>query len=217
MLDIGVILQAPMEDKSWFKKCALMGLLTCALLLVPLVGPIVGSLNALGWMRSYAEARMRGEKELPEAGLAYIGAGWRIFLMYLPVAGLLIGVIGVIGGIVGAGVAMENETIIAIGAIVGTIAFLPVTLWLVAFNPGMLYLHIVHGEQWASLRFSQQWSLAKKTGTEYLLLWVAFLLAGVITQVGIIACGVGLIVSMMYGYAMQGAAIAEYARITKNA
>jgi hypothetical protein len=31
MLDIGVVLQGPTEDKDWLKKCALMGLLTFAL------------------------------------------------------------------------------------------------------------------------------------------------------------------------------------------
>lgn len=210
MLDLGVILQAPMEDKDWLKKCLLMGLLTVFI-------PIVGALNALGWMRSYAEARLRGEKELPETGLSYIGAGWRIFLMYLPLMGfMMLGYI-VVGVIVAIGATMEIPAVAAIGGILGAIVFFPAMLWVVAFNPGMMYLHIVHGEQWASMRFSQQWSLAKRTGTEYLLLWVAFLLCGVITQAGVIACGVGLIVSMTYGYAMQGAAIAEYARITKNA
>lgn len=216
MLDLGVILQAPMEDEAWLKKCALMGLMTIALFFVPIVGVIIGSLNALGWMRSYAEARMRGEKELPEVGLSYIGPGWRMFLMYLPIAGLIIAGSCAIGGVVAVGAAMNSEAIAALGGIVGALAFMPVMLWLVAFGPAMIYLHVVHGEQWASMRFSQQWALARQTGQEYLLLWVAFLLCGVITQLGLFACGVGLVVTMFYGYAMQGAAIAEYARVTKN-
>lgn len=210
MLDLGAILQAPMEDPSWLKKCLLMGLLTLFI-------PIVGALNALGWMRSYAEARMRGEKELPEVNLSYIGAGWRIFLMYLPIMGLIMLAFAVVGGLIATGVIMKIDALALAGGVVGALLFLPAMLWIIVFNPSMLYLHIVHGEQWASMRFARQWALAKTTGTEYLLLWVAFLLCNVITQAGILACGIGLIVSMTYGYAMMGASIAEYARITKNA
>ena len=172
-------------------------------------------LNALGWMRSYAEARLRGESELPEAGLKYIGAGWRLFLMFLPVVGLLIAVYVVIGILVAIGAATKIDAIAAIGGILGMVLIVPIMLWLMVFQPAMLYLHIVHGEAWASMRFKDQWALAMKAGTEYLLLWVAFLLCSVISQAGMIACGVGLIVSMSYGQAMQGAAIAEFARITK--
>ena len=65
VLDIGVIIQAPMEDKAWLKKCLVMGLLALI--------PIAGALNAMGWMRTYADARIRGENQLPEAGLSYMG------------------------------------------------------------------------------------------------------------------------------------------------
>jgi hypothetical protein len=210
VLDLGVILQAPMEDPSWLKKCLLMGLLTIFI-------PIVGALNALGWMRSYAEARIRGEKELPEVNLSYIGPGWRIFLMYLPLMGVMLLGYGVVGGLIALGAVLKIDAIAIAGAIIGALLLVPTILWITVFNPSMLYLHIVHREQWASMRLSKQWALAKATGTEYLLLWVAFLLCNVITQAGVIACGVGLIVSMTYGYAMMGASIAEYARITKNA
>jgi hypothetical protein len=207
MLDLAVILQAPMQDKDWLKKCAIMGLL-CLI-------PIAGALNALGWMRTYAEARMRGETQLPEAGLSYMGMGWRVFLMFLPVVGLLIAAYIVVAIIVAIGIATKIEAIAAIGSVIGALVMLPVGLWLMVFQPAMLYLHIVHGEAWASMRFKDQWALAMKAGTEYLLLWVAFLLCGVIMQAGMIACGVGIIVSMTYGYAMQGAALAEFAKVTK--
>lgn len=209
MLDLGVIIQAPAQDPNWIKKCLLMGL-------IALFVPIVGALNAMGWMRSYAEARIRGETELPEANFSYIGPGWRIFLMYLPIAGIMLLLYLVVGGLVAAGAALEIEALAIVGAILGMLLFLPVMLWITVFNPGMLYLHIVHGERWASLRFARQWGLAKLTGTEYLLLWVAFLICGFITQAGMLVCFVGLLVSIPYGYAMQAAAIAEYARITNK-
>src|SRR5688572_4703799 len=120
MLDIGVILQAPMQDKDWLKKCALMGLMSVALMLIPIVGAIVSSLNLLGWMRTFAEARMRGETEIPPVNLGYLGAGWRIFLMYLPVAGLFIALI-LIGGIASAvAIELKLETLGGIISVVLT-------------------------------------------------------------------------------------------------
>ncbi len=207
MLDLGVILQAPMQDKEWLKKCAIMGLL-CLI-------PIAGALNAMGWMRSYAEARLRGETQLPEAGLSYMGVGWRVFLMFLPVAGVVFALYIVIAILVGIGAATKIPAISMIGSILGMVLMLPLMLWLMVFQPAMLYLHIVHGEAWASMRLKEQWALAMKGGTEYLLLWVAFLLCGVVMQLGFVVCGVGMILSLTYGYAMQGAAIAEYARLRK--
>lgn len=208
MLDLGVILQAPMQDKEWLKKCLIMGLLTFFI-------PIVGMLNALGWMRSYAEARIRGETELPDAGLSYIGAGWRMFLMLLPIVGLLIAAYIVLGVVVAIGAAVKIEAIAVVASMIGALLMLPVALWMAAFQPAMFYLHIVNGDAWASMRLKDQWALAMRMGTEYLLLWVAFLLCNVIAQAGMLVCFVGIVVSMTYGYAMQGAAIAEFARISK--
>lgn len=217
MLDIGVVLQAPMEDEEWLKKCALMGLLTFALMLIPVVGAFLGTFNALGWTRAYAETRMRGEKALPPVNMSYVGAGWRMFLSYLPMAGVMVVGLGAIAALVWVGAAADSEPVIITAVVVGALAFVPFLLWVTVFNPAMLYLHIVKDDPWASASVGRQWALAKSTGTEYLLLWIAFLLCNVVTQLGVMAFGVGLIVSVTYGYAMQGAAIAEFARTTKSA
>src|SRR5687767_10518473 len=97
-VDLGVILKAPTEDPLWLKKCALFGLLTL-LVSITLVGLIPAMLNALGWMRAYAEARIRGEKQLPDVSFGYMGGGFRVFVALLPVIGVMLVVIVVIGGI----------------------------------------------------------------------------------------------------------------------
>jgi hypothetical protein len=216
-LDIGVVLQAPMQDKEWLKKCALFGLLTFGVVLIPLAGWVLAPLNALGWMRTYADARLRGETEIPPPNLGYLGAGWRVFLSFLPLAGLMIAVVIVMAIIVAIAAATKIEAIAALGSILGMLIYIPVVLWMMVMQAAMLYLHIVKGEPWASMRFGDQWSLVRRTGTEYLLLWVAFLCAGVIGQLGMIACLVGVFVSFPYMYLMQGAALAEFAKVTNNA
>lgn len=215
MLDIGVVLQGPTQDKDWLKKCALMGLLSCALFLLPIVGAIVGSLNLLGWMRVYAERRLRGEHDIPNANLGYLGAGWGMFLMYLPLAGLLLLGIALVAGVVVAGALLKVEALVALGPLIASVLMMPVTLWLAVFSGAMLYLFLVDGERWASIRFGAQWRLAMRLGTNYLLFWIALLLAGVIAQLGAIACLVGLVVTLPYSYLMQGIAVAELARVAR--
>src|ERR1043166_4098895 len=95
-LDIGLILGAPFKDKQWITKCLIMG----ALCLVP----IAGLLNLTGWTRAIVERRLAGQTdELPPADFSHLGAGWRIFLAWLPLFGLLLLValvgLGAIGGL----------------------------------------------------------------------------------------------------------------------
>lgn len=62
-------------------------------------------------MRSYAEARIRDEKALPEVRLSYINADWKILLIYLRmIARMLVG--SAVGG----------------GGIMGVLAFFPSVL-----------------------------------------------------------------------------------------
>lgn len=215
MLDIGVVLQGPTEDKDWLKKCALMGLLSFALFLIPLAGAIVGALNLMGWMRVYAERRLKGEHDIPDVNLGYIGRGWGLFVMYLPLVGVMLAAFGLVAGVVVVGALTKSEALIAIGPLLVSVLMMPVTLWLTVFSGAMLYLFLVDGERWASIRLGAQWRLAMRLGTSYFLFWIAMLLAGVIAQLGVVACFVGIVVTMPYSYLMQAIAVAELARVAR--
>src|SRR5581483_6379423 len=83
-LDLGLVISAPTKDPEWLKECVLIGLM--------LLIPIAGALHLSGWMRAYAEKRLKNGEDrdiLPEANLNYIGGGWRLFLAYLPLIGLV--------------------------------------------------------------------------------------------------------------------------------
>jgi hypothetical protein len=220
MFDIGAVLQAPMQDQAWLKKCLLMGLVSAALCLIPIVGVLLASCNALGWMRVYAEGRMRGDEELPAVGLGYLGAGGRIVLMYLPLALIAVVVMGAVGSSVpidltGGPEAMVLSLTRFITAT--TLVTVPFSLWLTVFNPAILYLHIVKNEAWASLKLGRQWRLVTATGMQYFLFVVALLVAGIVSQLGVLVCVVGLLLTAPFGLAMQGAAVAEMARATRSA
>jgi hypothetical protein len=170
----------------------------------------------MGWMRAYAETRLRGEHEIPAVNLGYIGRGWGMFVMYLPLVGIMVLVVGLIAGVVVAGALLKLEVVAALASLFATAAMVPIGLWLAVFSGAMLYLFLVEGERFASIRFGAQWRLASRLGTDYLLFWIAMLLAGVIAQIGMIACFVGLVVTMPYSYLMQAIAVAELERVSRS-
>ncbi len=214
-LDIGMIITSPTKDKDWLKKCAIMGLL--------ILVPIAGALNLSGWVKTIAERRLAGGPDvdtLPEAGLHYIGPGWKFFLAYLPLMGILM-LLGIVGGGV-AGIAIfagkgGGGEAVAMGVVilmyVGLLFF---ALIMAVVGPAITFLHIVDGEPYASVQFKKMWEVMQLGGTQYLLLFVAILVAGMIGQLGVIACYFGMFVTIPFGQAMTGVAIAEYAKLLRK-
>lgn len=218
-LDIGMIITAPTKDKDWLKKCAVMGLL--------MLIPVAGALNLSGWVKTIAERRLAGGPDvdtLPEAGLHYIGPGWKFFLAYLPLLGIIMALAmgtGVAGGVAAymgskGGAGSEAAQAIMMGAVVIMyLAILVFALVMTVVGPAIIFLHIVDGEPWASMQFRKIWEVMQAGGTQYLLLFVAVLCAGMIGQLGVFACYFGLFVTLPFGQAMTGIAIAEYAKILR--
>jgi hypothetical protein len=213
-LDIGLAIGAPFKDKDWLKKCLVIGLM--------MLIPIAGALNLSGWMRAIAEKRMAGGPDadiLPEANLSYMGGGWKLFLAYLPMMGIVFVVL--IGGGIAAGVAAATgngraSEDIMVGVIIATYGIM--ILLMIAMSvvgPAITFLHIVEGEPWASVQFKRIWETMKAGGVQYLLLFVALMVAGVVGQLGALACYVGMFVTIPLGQVMAAAAVAEYARLVK--
>lgn len=214
-LDIGVAISAPFKDKEWFKKSLIIGLL--------LLVPIAGALNMSGWMRAIAERRIAGGPDaeiLPEANFSYLGGGWRLFLAYLPLVGLMLfimiaaGVAAAIVGMTAKGDAGEQLMIAIIVAMYGGIFLVAIGVSVV--GPAINFLHIVEGEAWPSLQLRRIWETMRMGGVQYLLLFVATLVAAMVGQLGALACYIGMFVTIPLGQAMAAAAIAEYARLVKS-
>lgn len=210
--DIGAILTAPTKDPDWLKKCLIMGLLTMI--------PLVGSFNLSGWMKAIADKRIAGGDDLlPEAGLNYIGGGWRLVVAWLPLMGLMMvmstGLVGVavaaiVAGGKGAGEAI-GFSIIAI-MYVGMLAF---SLVISMVAPAINFLHVVDGDGWASISFRRQWETIRTGGMQYLLLFFGIMVAGIIGQLGLFALGVGIFITIPFAQAVNGFALAEFARVVR--
>jgi hypothetical protein len=215
-LDIGLILSAPSKDPEWLTKCLVMGLLTLI--------PILGGLNMSGWTKAIADARADGDTTLPPANLSYIGRGWRVFVAWLPLMLVIVGGMLTLGG--GAVALIVNgESNKGMGDGAGLVFMLlmlamyagifVVTGLAAIVGPAVNFLHIVDGERFASIAFRRQWEVMKEGGTQYLLLFVAVLLAGLVAQLGIFALFFGIFITAPYAQAMQGVALAEYARVLR--
>ena len=203
-MDIGAAIKAPMEDQDWLKKCAITGLM-CLI-------PIVGGLNMMGWAKQYAKNRLNGDNTLPEAGLSYIGDGFKMFLAMLPMMGIIIGV-QIVMGILGA----------ILGKIAGPLALVPslaglVVLLAIAFvAPLFTYRHIVHDDPWASARIGWAFGVAKANLGSLLMLFVIMFIGSFIGGLGYIALFVGVFLTLPLGQAITMAGIVEFANATNRA
>jgi hypothetical protein len=206
--DIGLVIMAPSKDPKWLTTCGLMGLLSMI--------PIAGALNLMGWMRAIAERRIRGGDDadtLPPAGLAYMSGGWRMLLCRLPLVALLM--FFIIGGF-GVGVALlmaKFETLGSAVMMLTYLAILAMSFTISVLSPAIDFLHIVDNESWASVAFGRQWETVRAGGVGYVLAFVANLVGGMIAQLGLAACFVGIFVTVPYSVAIQAAVLAEYARV----
>lgn len=214
--DIGAIMSAPSKDPQWLNKCIVMGLL--------MLIPIAGTLNLSGWTKAIADRRAEGDTLLPDANLSYIGHGWRLLLAWLPLVAVVLTGLGVMGGGIFAVALSTSQNGGKLGGIEGIILMIIMAMYggLLLFSmvvtvvgPAVNFLHIVDGERFPSLAFGKQWALMKEGGVQYLLFFVAILLAGLVAQLGIFGFLVGVFVTVPYAQAMQGAAMAEYHRVLR--
>jgi hypothetical protein len=212
-LDIGLVIKQPFKDPKWLGKVALMGLF--------LLVPILGGLNLSGWMRTISDRHLQDHPDkdiLPEANFSYLGAGWRFFLAMLPLVAIVMGFF-LVGG-VGVAVAISSGNRDAESVAFGVVmlmygALLIFSLLMQVVMPAIYVIHLIDDESWASIRFGRMFEVMKEGGTQYVLLFVSVLLAGVISSLGVFACYVGIFVTVPLGYVMIAKAVVEFARITR--
>ena len=65
----------PFRDPQWLEKVAIIGLIGLI--------PIVGGINAAGWMMASIDRLRAGEERLPPASFGYLGRGFQLFVVFL--------------------------------------------------------------------------------------------------------------------------------------
>ncbi|OGQ91803.1 MAG: hypothetical protein A2289_10115 [Deltaproteobacteria bacterium RIFOXYA12_FULL_58_15] len=200
-MDIGAVIKAPTADKDWIKKILLIG--------VFMLIPIAGAFNALGYIKACYERRKEGNAILPDANLSYMGAGWWIFVAILPVIGVIV-VLAILFQVMGFVMFKIAPRLGGIVAFVGMLALIAASLAAWAAMPAILYLHFAKGERWAGAKFGQILEIINSNLNNYLMFLLTYFVAGIIGGAGQIACGIGMLFTMPFCCAMQGAAIADF-------
>jgi hypothetical protein len=187
----------PSRDPQWVSKVLLTGLI----LLIPIVGQMV----VLGWMLATVDNMRAGRQELPPAGFSYIGRGLPLFVVYL-VYGLAIAV--VFAGLLAAGVlisvAGRDAGTGPLGAFFILLSYglvLLASLGLYVLSPPII-VATERGGIGGGLNLPWVIRMVSADVNSALYAGLFSLVAYLIGSIGAIACGIGQILTLPYGYAV---------------
>jgi hypothetical protein len=203
--DAGGLLGWPFRDPAWPTKLLLTGLLWFALSLT-VIGIPLAAINLNGWMLAAAD-RYRAGGTLPAAGF-YLGRGWRLFLVQLLYFLALLVIAAVpaaaglrVGGIGGGLLAVFAESVLLLGSTA-----------LVAVTPALILLTEAGGVR-GGLDVAGLLRLLRARANESAASGLMSLLClDIISPFGLLACGIGLVASTPYAYAVLAATAVAYDR-----
>jgi hypothetical protein len=204
--DAGELMGWPFRDPAWPTKLLLTGLIWF-LLSLTVVGIPIAAINLNGWMLAAADRYRGGGHELPPAGF-YLGRGWRLFtvqLVYLLGLAAVSAVPAVagfrVGGIGGGLLAVLGESLLLLGSTA-----------LVAATPAIILLTEAGGLR-GGLDAAGLLRLLRTRSHESTASGLMSLLClDIISPFGLLACGIGLVASTPYAYAVLAATAVAYDR-----
>lgn len=200
-MDFGLSFSYVFKDKDWFKKIIIPAL--CGLI------PIIGQFVVTGWGLKATKNVIDGKVEdaLPSLDFgADLGRGFMaavITAIYsLPVAII----VSISGGLFGAaGTATEDAIATILMIVGGCLGFLGFLLAILIGFMGMAAVanYVAKGEFGAAFKFKDVFGLVKNSFVSWLLVLLGQILAlGIIAPLGLIACGIGVLLTMTYGIAV---------------
>jgi hypothetical protein len=192
----------PVRDPAWLTKLLIIAL--------TLLIPVVGAINAIGWMLASLDLLRAGDERLAPAHLGYLGRGIRLFavnVVYSLAIGLVVAVIYVPAVLMAS---RESQGAASAGLISAAIA-----LSLLAFSIatlGSLVLNFLtpsivlatdRGGIAGGLSVGSVLRHARANLADTLIAGLMLIAAGFIGSVGLIACGIGVLFTTAYALAMQ--------------
>jgi hypothetical protein len=192
----------PVRDPAWLTKLLIIAL--------TLLIPVVGAINAIGWMLASLDLLRAGDERLAPAHLGYLGRGIRLFavnIVYILAIGLVVAVIYVPAVVMAS---RESQGAVSAGLISAAIA-----LSLLAFSIatlGSLVLNFLtpsivlatdRGGIGSGLSVGSVLRHARANLANTLIAGLMLIAAGFIGSLGLIACGIGVLFTTAYALAMQ--------------
>ncbi len=205
-MNFGLSFSYVFEDKDWFRKVAIPAL--CSLI------PVIGQFIVVGWGLEATKNVIEGKEKnaLPELDFGRdLGRGFMatlIGIIYsLPVAIL----VGIGGAMIGFGTEREASNVILmipgiclslLGVLVGLIVgFLAVA---------GIANYVAKGDFGAAFKFKELFGMIKKSFVSWLLVIVGQIIAlGFIAPLGAIVCGIGALLTLVYGTAIYSHLIGQ--------
>ena len=197
------------RDPDWLTKVALMGLI--------LLIPIVGGINGLGWMLAAVDRLRAGEERLPPANLDYIARGFQLFVVYLlyylalAVAALALYVPAIIVlSAQGRGQANAAFVILGLVLLAGALAIVTLGGLALMFAMPVIVLMVDRGGIAAGLQFGVIVERARSSLLNTLIAGLMLIAAGLVGQLGSIACLIGVVFTSAYALTVQAWIIRSY-------
>jgi hypothetical protein len=183
-MDLATIARFPFLDDSWMPKVLPIGLISLI--------PIVGQLNLAGWLAATYRNITAGKRELPKGDLSYIGDGVKVAVAVLPAILLPLAANSPLGWFV--------QTLFALAGLAA-----------MATAPAMIFIHLHDGVATPWLKLARMSRVITAGGFRpYAMMWVVFLLSGMVGSLGYALCYVGSAATLPIAAAVQAAAVAQY-------
>lgn len=192
----------PSRDPEWLTKVLIIAL--------TLLIPIVGGINGIGWMLASLDRLRAGEEKLAPANLGYIVRGFGLFVVNLAY-GLSVVLVAALIYIPAVVVASNqshgsaNPALISLAIILSLLAFSVATLGSLALNFAMpsIVLATDRGGVTGGLHVSAVLRRARANIANTLIAGLMLIAAGFVGSLGIIVCGIGVVLTTAYALAMQ--------------
>lgn len=202
-MNFGLAFSYPFQDPDWFKKIALTGVIFLI--------PIVGQLYLIGWMLEIVRRVINNETPiLPESvdfG-GFIGRGFQGFIINLVYAIPLIifslppSLIAPIGDLVEIDTETMGTITIIISVCCGGLSFI-YSILLGFVLPAALSNFVVKGSLGGGFQLGEVFGLIKAAPGAYVLVFLGSIVAGIVSNLGIIVCLIGLLVTIPYSSAIM--------------
>jgi uncharacterized protein DUF4013 len=201
----------PFRDPEWVSKIVIMALIQ----LIPIVGGIAG----LGWMLAALDRLRSGEERLPPANFDHLGRGFRLFVVLLVYYGVLIAIavaiyLPAVAIFVqqGQDESSSSPFVVSLGVALSLLAFSFATLGslVLTFLFPAIVLAVDRGGIRAGLRLFEVLKNVRASLTNTLIAGLMLIAAGLIAQIGSVACVIGVVFTAAYAFAMQAWIIRSY-------
>jgi hypothetical protein len=192
----------PFRDPQWVSKLLIIAL--------TLLIPIIGAVNGLGWMLASLDRLRVGEEMLAPANLSYIGRGIRLFAVEL-VYTVAIGVVALAIFVpaivlsVNQGQGAANSGLIAAAVLLNLIGFSVITILSLALTfliPAIVLATDKAGVA-AGIDVRGVIRRCRSNLNHTLIAGLMLIAASFVGSIGLVVCGVGVLVTLAYSLAMQ--------------